>query len=79
MNDFVDIGVFAPGTGDGLGAPLYLQRHRIRSGKQTIRVTVPREPARAGIDPWRKLIDRERDDNVVEVKAAAGSLGGAGS
>ncbi len=68
MNDFVEIGVFAPGTGDGLGAPLYLQRHRIRSGKQTIRITVPREPARAGIDPYRKLIDRDREDNVVEVK-----------
>ena len=51
MNDLVEIGVFAPGEGDGLGAPLYLKRHRIRSGKQTIRITVPREPARAGIDP----------------------------
>jgi len=26
-------------------------------------------PARAGIDPWRKLIEREREDNVVEIKA----------
>ncbi len=68
MDDLVEIGVFAPGEGDGLGEPLYLQRHRIRSGKQTIRITVPREPARAGIDPVRKLIDRERDDNVVEVE-----------
>ena len=68
MNDFVEVGVFAPGEGDGLGQPLYLKRHRIQSGKQTIRITVPREPARAGIDPWRKLIDRQRDDNVVEVE-----------
>jgi ABC-2 type transport system permease protein len=83
MDDFVEIGVFAAaaaegegdadGGGDGQGKPLYLQRHRIRSGEQTIRVTVPREPARAGIDPRRKLIDREREDNVVEVKAAAPS------
>jgi len=65
MNDLVEIGVFGPG--DGLGEPLYLQRHRIRSGKQTIRITVPRKPARAGIDPWRKLIDRDRDDNVADV------------
>jgi ABC-2 type transport system permease protein len=72
MNDLVEIGVFAPGTGDGLGAPLYLRRHRIRSGRQTIRVTVPREPARAGIDPWRKLIDREREDNVADVEPASG-------
>ena len=71
MNDFVEIGVFAPGTGDGLGAPLYLKRHRVRSGKQTIRVTVPREPARAGVDPWRKLIDRDREDNMADVETGA--------
>jgi ABC-2 type transport system permease protein len=92
MDDFVEIGVFA--SGDGLGVPLYLQRHRIRSGKQTIRITVPRpdgsgavspklrgggEPARAGFDPWRKLIDRERQDNVLDVKAAGADSVGAGS
>ena len=68
MDDLVEIGVFP--SGDGMGAPLYLQRHRIRSGKQTISVTVPRQPGRAGIDPYRKLIDRERDNNVVDVQLA---------
>ncbi|MCI0433679.1 MAG: hypothetical protein L0271_08515 [Gemmatimonadetes bacterium] len=72
MDDLIEIGVFAPGAGEGRGPgePLHLERHRIRGGEQTIRITVPREPARAGIDPWHKLIDRQRDDNVVEVKAA---------
>jgi ABC-2 type transport system permease protein len=77
MDDLVEIGVFAP----------YLEQHRIRSsGKQTISITVlsPKlreggEPARAGIDPWHKLIDREREDNVVEVKAAGVDPAGAGS
>ena len=73
MDDFVEIGVFAPGTGESLGVPLYLQRHRIRTGKQTIRITVPGAPARAGIDPSNKLIDREREDNVVEVKVQNGA------
>ena len=77
MDDFVEIGVFAAGTPDA--APLYLQRHRIRSGKQTIIVTVPREPARAGIDPYRKLIDREREDNLVEVEASEADRVAAGS
>lgn len=76
MDDLVEIGVFAPGEGDGLGEPLYLERHRIRSGEQTIRITVPREPARAGIDPYRKLIDRQRDDNVVGVEAAGANTTG---
>ncbi len=63
MNDFVEVGVFAPGKND----PLYLVRHRIRSGKQTLRIVVPREPSRAGVDPYRKLIERERGDNVMDV------------
>ncbi|HEU4886444.1 MAG TPA: M1 family aminopeptidase, partial [Thermoanaerobaculia bacterium] len=64
MNDLVEVGVFAPGKDD----PLYLTRHRIRTGKQTIRIIVPQEPSRAGVDPYRKLIERERGDNVVEVE-----------
>jgi len=68
MDDLVEIGVFT-GSPRGLspGEPLYLRQHRIRAGKQAIVVTVPRQPARAGIDPYRKLIERERDDNVGEM------------
>jgi hypothetical protein len=29
---------------------------------------VPQEPSRAGVDPNRKLIERERGGNVVEVE-----------
>lgn len=54
----------------GLGAPLHLRQHRIRSGRQSIRIIVPRAPSRAGIDPYRKVIDREADNNVVAVEAA---------
>ncbi len=69
MDDEVEIGLF---TGGGAGGdPLYLRRHRIRSGRQSITVTVPREPAWAGIDPHRKLIQREPDDNIVKVEESA--------
>ena len=73
MDDLVEVGVFAgdAGTEDGPGEPLYLQQHRIRSGTRTITVTVPRRPTRAGLDPYRKLIERERDDNVAEVAGDA--------
>ena len=69
MDDLVEVGVFAdrPGTADGLGETLYLKQHRLRSGKQTITVVVPRRPARAGVDPYRKFIERQRDDNVATV------------
>lgn len=83
MDDWMEIGVFAPADeGEGLGEALYMQRHRIRSGEQTITVTVPREPAHAGIDPHRLLIDPEMRDNIEEVtvepRPAPPSLSGSG-
>ncbi len=80
MNELVEIGVFtAEATrGSGPGEPLYLKQHRIRSDKQMITVVVPRRPAYAGIDPSRKLIERERDDNVRAVERDAPGRGGAG-
>ena len=59
----IDIGVL--GTDDD--RPLYLRKHRVRPGRQTIRVTVEGRPVRAGIDPRHVLIDRDIDDNVVRV------------
>jgi hypothetical protein len=67
MNDLVEIGVFGAASDGTLGAPLHLERRRIRSGRQTIRITVSQEPRRAGIDPYDKLIDRQRGDNVREL------------
>ena len=73
MDDGVEVGVFAGPALDGSpGETLYLKQHRIRSGKQTIVLTVPRLPTRAGIDPYRKLIERDRDDNVAAVVSKSG-------
>jgi ABC-2 type transport system permease protein len=74
MDEEVPIGVFAPGgEGGELSAPLYVQMHRIRSGEQTITVTVARKPDLAGIDPHHLLDWEEQgdDDNidVVEIKS----------
>jgi hypothetical protein len=68
MNDWVQVGVFAPtGRGADFGDELHLQMHRIRSGEQTITVTVSREPSHAGIDPYHLLIDLGLYDNVEEL------------
>lgn len=68
MDDLVEIGVFAEAENeDERGKLLYLQKHRIHSGAQIITVTVPRVPTRAGIDPYHRLIDRKRDDNIQGV------------
>lgn len=63
MNDLVEIGVYGDATAD----PLYLQKHRIRSGRQRISVMVKGTPARAGVDPQLLLIDRNWSDNLRPV------------
>lgn len=72
VSEPVEVGIFgAAESGRGeLSAPLHLEKHRIRSGPQTIVVTVPRKPVLAGIDP-RHLLDweeREDDDNIEGVE-----------
>lgn len=67
----VAVGVFAaakPGADDdALGKPLYFQKRRIKAGGETFSVEVTGDPAKAGIDPYSTLIDREADDNVITV------------
>ena len=67
MDDLIDIGVFADAGAGGLGETLYRQKHRVRAGEQRITVMVPRQPTRAGIDPWRLLIDVKGEDNLREI------------
>jgi hypothetical protein len=62
MNDAIDVGVF-----DAEGKPLYRQQHRVRSGLQTISMTVPRLPASATVDPDHALLDRKPEDNTMKV------------
>ena len=68
MDDLIEVGVFAGDDARGLRETLYLQRHRINSGAQRITVTIPRQPARAGIDPRRLLFDVEGEDHVQEIR-----------
>jgi ABC-2 type transport system permease protein len=68
MAEWVEIGIFAPAApGEMLGKPLYVQKHRVRSGAQTITVTVPERPARGGIDPYN-LLDWEEGDNIEPIE-----------
>ncbi|QHT70034.1 ABC transporter permease subunit [Rhodocytophaga rosea] len=67
VNEWVEIGIFAPAEpGEMLGKPLYVQKHFIRSGTQTITVQLPHKPARGGIDPYN-LLDWEEGDNIEEI------------
>ena len=63
MDDWIEVGAF------GEGEEPYVEKHRVRSGKQTITVTVPQKPARAGIDPRHLLSDLEEvDRNVTTIR-----------
>jgi ABC-2 type transport system permease protein len=63
LHDLVDIGVL-----DADGNYLYLQKHKIEQERQEFTVTVDKVPSQAGVDPLIKLIDRNPDDNLAEVK-----------
>jgi hypothetical protein len=70
VKEWVEFGIFAAAEpGAALGKPLYLQKRRISSGRQTITITVPEKPARGGIDPYN-LLDWDEGDNIepIEVK-----------
>jgi hypothetical protein len=63
VEDYVDIGVLGENDEE-----LYLKKHKLAQNESGIDIIVDSKPARAGIDPYLVLIDRERDNNTVEVK-----------
>ena len=65
LNDLIDIGI-VNGKKDE-EKPLYLKKVWMNQPTQTFTVTVDQLPTRAGIDPYNKLIDRNADDNLIEV------------
>jgi len=65
LADYIDIGVFEGKKDEE--KPLYMKREKITQEHQTFTIVVDREPTRAGIDPYNKLIDRISDDNMIDV------------
>lgn len=66
MDEWIDVGVF---SSSNARETLYLQKHRIKSGKQFVTLTVPSKPERAGVDPFHVLNWEERNEsNLMEVR-----------
>jgi ABC-2 type transport system permease protein len=63
LADWIDIGVL-----DGDGQPLLLEKKKIDAEETTFRLVVSKKPAKAGIDPFNKLIDRRPKDNAIAVE-----------
>jgi hypothetical protein len=62
LADWIDIGVL-----DAKGQALYLAKHKIEKPETELTLMVNGAPAKAGIDPWNKLVDRTPEDNVIKV------------
>jgi ABC-2 type transport system permease protein len=65
LKDYVDIGVFS-GKKDH-EKQLYLKKELLTKEKQTFEIIVDQMPTRAGIDPYNKLVDRNADDNIIDI------------
>jgi ABC-type transport system involved in multi-copper enzyme maturation permease subunit len=59
INDLIDIGVLA-----GKDKVLFSEKRRITKPEETFEIVVGEKPAKAGIDPFNKLIDRNPKDNL---------------
>jgi len=68
ISDYVDVGVFGDRVpGQKLGEPLPVKKVKITQPVTVLDFVVPKEPKKAGIDPYNKLIDRTPEDNVIAV------------
>jgi ABC-type transport system involved in multi-copper enzyme maturation permease subunit len=73
LDSWFDVAVFAE-TGEPLEGvtPLYIQKHRLRSGKQSLTVRTSIKSGRPGIvalDPFHKMIERSAGNNSRKIAA----------
>lgn len=68
IDDYIYVGVYGPDYDEhGMNETLYYELHKFDSNNKTMIIILEEEPQTAGIDPGSLLIDRVRDDNVVEL------------
>lgn len=70
LAETIEVGLFTARPGQGAFAAadvLSMKRWPIKAGRQEIEVVTARKPTFAGIDPYSFYIDRDSDDNLVEV------------
>lgn len=66
IHDLIEVGVFKGKRDDE--EPLHTEKIWITQPKTTLTYIVSEKPTRAGIDPYSKLIDRNPEDNWVDVE-----------
>jgi ABC-type transport system involved in multi-copper enzyme maturation permease subunit len=70
LDTWFDVAVFAE-TGKPLEEvmPLYIEKHRLRSGKQVLKVRTSKRPGIAALDPFHKMIERSAGNNSLKIAA----------
>ncbi|MEE4203586.1 MAG: M1 family aminopeptidase [Halieaceae bacterium] len=72
FEDVVDVVLFS-GDPDDFGGKtevLYRQKHAVKTGENSIVVTLDQRPDFAGVDPFVRYIDRNPDDNIRPVSGS---------
>lgn len=69
LSELVDLGVFveSPDYLKEKSEAIYLEKHRIVSGENKIKISVKQQPGFIAVDPFLHMIDRNLDDNLVEL------------
>jgi len=67
IDDWIDVAVFGERVDGGPpeGKLLALKKIRIDSDTTEVKLEVAERPAKAGVDPFHKLVDRNPDDNLT--------------
>jgi hypothetical protein len=67
LDERIEVGLFTAEPGrDAFDKSnvILMERHRIRSGRQSLKFVTERKPTFAGVDPYNFYIDRKSSDNV---------------
>ncbi len=67
--DWIDIGIYSKDE-NGKDRLVYLKKHKISKKENTFVIGLEEKPSKAGIDPLHLLIDRNSEDNTLEVQHA---------
>jgi ABC-2 type transport system permease protein len=65
LADYIEVGVFSGKKDEE--KPLYLKKEKFTEEHRTFEIIVDEQPTLAGIDPYNKLIDRNADDNMIDI------------
>ena len=63
MNDYITFGVFG-----AEGEVLYLRKHFVNDEKNELEFVVDKVPEKAGIDPYYYLVDKNTDNNIINIQ-----------